>query len=370
LDAIPGWHYLWQAVEYSLILWLMKWIRHRRVHLLGITFFFVFDFIFYYPKVFLNIGLKLPVYICICIVFALHIWFFNYGAVYLVHRVFTGLQHAVKKRLLAFLLVLPVNVLLVTVFQSFFFSLLNKGNGMPNFYVHYEDVGMNLLYSLIIVFFLELMHYFRNWTTAVTESAALKQKNMETQLDALKSQVNPHFLFNSLNSLSSLIQSNAAQAVDFVHKLSGVYRYLLQSNDRNLVELKEELAFLHAYLQLLQIRFGKALHYRITIDPAYEGYFIPPLTLQLLVENAVKHNVVSIDQPLSIEVYNADDKLAIKNNLQKRRSPVVSHGIGLVNLLARYGLVTKAEVAISETEEAFVVSLPLIKTSLHEGIDH
>jgi LytS/YehU family sensor histidine kinase len=214
------------------------------------------------------------------------------------------------------------------------------------------------------------MHYFRNWTTAVTESAVLKQKNMETQLDALKNQVNPHFLFNSLNSLSSLIQSNPPRAVNFVHKLSGVYRYLLQSNDKDLVALKEEVAFLQAYLQLLQIRFGKALHYLITINSAYESHFIPPLTLQLLVENAVKHNIVSIDQPLSIEVYNVHDRLVVKNNLQKRRSPVVSHHIGLVNLLSRYSLVTKAEVEISETGESFVVNLPLIKTSLYEGIDH
>ena len=348
----------------------MKWIRHRQVHFLGITFFFVFDFIFYYPNVFLHLGLRLSLYIFICIVFALHIWFFNYGVVYLVHRVFTGRQSKISKRLLAFLLILPFNVLLITVFQSFFFSLLNNREGMPRFYVHYEDVGMNLLYSLIIIFVLELMHYFRNWTKAVTESAELKQKNLETQLDALKNQVNPHFLFNSLNSLTSLIQSNPSQAVNFVHTLSGVYRYLLQSNDKNLIELKEELAFLHAYLHLLQIRFGKALYYSITIDPDLEGYLIPPLTLQLLVENAVKHNIVSIDKPLSLEVYNVDDRLVVKNNLQKRRSPPVSHHIGLVNLLSRYQLVTNAEVGISETSEAFVVNLPLIKTNLYEGIDH
>ena len=241
---------------------------------------------------------------------------------------------------------------------------------MPTFYIHYEDVGMNLLYSLIIIFFFELIHYFRNWTTAVTESALLKQKNAETQLDALKSQVNPHFLFNSLNSLSSLIQSDPLKAVDFVHKLSGVYRYLLQSNDKKLITLKEELNFLRAYLHLLQTRFGKALHYSITFDPVSENYLIPPLTLQLLVENAVKHNIVSTDHPLILVITTNNDRLLVKNNLQKRKSPVVSHHIGLVNLLSRYQIVTDAEVEISETQEAFVVNLPLIKTSIYEGVNN
>jgi hypothetical protein len=348
----------------------MKWIKYWQVHLLGIAFFFVFDFIFYYPKVVLKFGLGLPLYIFICLVFALHVWFFNYAVVYLVHRIFTGLQNRINRRILVFLLVLPVNVLLITFFQSLFFNLLNGTTNMPKFYVHYEDVGMNLLYSLIIIFFLELIHYFRNWTNAITESAALKQKNVETQLEALKSQVNPHFLFNSLNSLSSLIQSNPPLAVNFVHKLSDVYRYLLQSNEKNLISLKEELTFLHAYLHLLQTRFGTALQYTIDINVDPEDYLIPPLTLQLLVENAVKHNIVSVDQPLVLEVYTINEKLVVKNNLQKRKSPIVSHHIGLVNLFSRYQLITTAELEISETDDAFIVTLPLIQTGIYEGIDH
>jgi hypothetical protein len=348
----------------------MKWIRKNKVHLLGLTFFFVFDFIFYYPKVFMALNLGLPVYLFICFVFALHIWFFNYGIVYLVHRIFTNLQNKIKQRVLAFLFILPFNVLLITGFQSFFFSWLNNKGSSPEFYVHYEDVGMNLLYSMIIVFFLELMHYFRNWTTAVTESAELKQRSMQTQLDALKTKVSPHFLFNSLNSLSALIQSNPPKAVNFVHKLSEVYRYLLLSDERVLIKLKEELDFSYAYLHLLQTRFGDALQYSITIDPAYESYLIPPITLQLLLENAVKHNIVSSDQPLKIEVYTLDGRLVVKNNLQKRKTPVISHHVGLVNLLSRYQLITTDAVEIAETLEAFVVNLPLVKKNVYEGNDH
>lgn len=193
---------------------------------------------------------------------------------------------------------------------------------------------------------------------------------METQLHSLKTQVNPHFLFNSLNSLSSLIQSNPTQAVTFVHKLSGVYRYLLQSNEQNLTSLREELNFLRSYLHLLHTRFGPALQYNIDVDVSVEHYLIPPITLQLLVENAVKHNIVSADQPLYIEVYNEGDQLLVKNNLQKRKTPVASHQVGLRNIFAKYQLLTNATVEIQETESAFVVALPLIKKPVYEGVDH
>jgi len=283
---------------------------------------------------------------------------------------FVGYKNSLNKRLIAFLIILPFVVLLITIFQSLFFYWLNNKGITSDFYVHYEDIGINLLYSLIIVFFLELLHYFRNWNKAVAESAMLKQKSMEAQLEALKSQINPHFLFNSLNSLTSLIQIDGLQAINYVHKLSSVYRYMLHSNDKNLIKLEEELNFLQAYLHLLQIRFGTAFNYSIIIDAAYQGYFIPPLTLQLLVENAVKHNIVSTNLPLKVEISIAKGKLEVKNNLQKRTTPIISHQMGLVNLVTRYSFVTNDEIEIVETNVAFVVSLPLIKSSLYEGIDH
>jgi two-component system, LytTR family, sensor kinase len=348
----------------------MTWMQQKQVHLLGIAFFLVFDFIFYYNRVVLNLGISLPVYVFICLVFAVHIWFFNYYIVYLVHRNYPGLHQKTQKRLIAFLCIIPVSVLLTTVFQMLFFSLLNSSNRTVRFYVHFEDVGMNLLYSLIIIFFLELLFYFRHWAKAVTEAAELQQRNIEAQLDSLKSQVSPHFLFNSLNSLSSLIQLDPAQAVIFVHKLSGVYRYLLQSKDRNLIKIKDEFEFLQSYLHLLQTRFGNALHYTLRIDPAYEQHLIPPFTLQLLVENAVKHNIVAADHPLFVEVYNTGERLVVKNNLQKRKTLVASTGIGLINIIQKYALLTDAEVEITETSDTFVVSLPLLETNVYEGINY
>jgi len=348
----------------------MKWIRQERVHALGVAFFFLFEFIFYYPRVVNVFRLSLPVYLLICAVFAFHLWFFNYGIVYLAHRLFPNWQQAIRQRLLAFAIMIPIGVLLTTAFQGFFFYLLNRTNTTPGFYLHYEDIGMNLLYTLIIIIFLELLYYFGNWTTALKESATLQRQNIETQLHALKSQVNPHFLFNSLNSLATLIPVEPNAAVVFVHKLAGVYRYLLQTHHRHLVTLKEELEFLQAYLHLLQTRFGPALDYTIQVDPAYHGYFVPPMTLQLLIENAVKHNIIAIDMPLHISITQSGNELLVCNNLQKKKTPVISDGIGLVNLMVRYQLISSAAIIVEERDDMFIVILPLLKSNSYEGIDH
>jgi LytS/YehU family sensor histidine kinase len=228
---------------------------------------------------------------------------------------------------------------------------------------------MNLLYSLIIVFFLELLYYFQQWTKAVNEAAELKKRNVMSQLQLLKDQISPHFLFNSLNSLSSLIRRDPDDAVQFVHRLSGVYRYLLQTNEKDFSELQEELKFLQSYLHLLTTRFGKALQYTIKIDNDYQSFLILPLSLQLLVENAVKHNVVAAYSPLHIWIGNERDYLVVKNNLQKKKSKAVSHGVGLTNILSKYKLFTDRKVEIIETEDYFTVKLPLVKETNHESLD-
>ena len=342
----------------------MAWIWKKQVHLFGIGFFFIFNFIFYYARVVIALDIKLSLYCLICLVFALHLWFFNYFIFYLVNRFYPGLQPNIAKRLLAFGILIPISVVLVTLFQSFFFDLLNSGASSFRFYVHYEDIGMNLLYSLITIFFLELIHYFGNWTKALTEAAELRERNIEAQLQSLKSQISPHFLFNSLNSLSSLIRSKPEQAVKFVHELSGVYRYLLQSKDHHLSKLEEELKFLHSYMHLLQTRFGDGLQYEINIERTFLQYQLPSFTLQLLVENAVKHNTVSVEAPLVIRIFAEGNKLIVKNNLQKRKTAISSYNIGLTNIISKYRLLTNAELEISETSDEFNVVVPLLSKSI------
>lgn len=189
----------------------------------------------------------------------------------------------------------------------------------------------------------------------------LEGEKMAVQLRALQSQVNPHFLFNSLNTLSSLIDESPRQAGAFVDELSSVYRYLLRANDQPLTTLREELAFIQSYYHLLKTRHGNGLSLRIAVAERCLDAQLPPLTLQLLVENAVKHNVVLPEQPLSIEIFtDPTGQLVVENNLQRKTTRVLSNGVGLSNILTQYRMLGQATPTVSDEAGRFVVKLPLV----------
>lgn len=189
----------------------------------------------------------------------------------------------------------------------------------------------------------------------------LEQEKIEVQIRALQAQVNPHFLFNSLNSLSALIEDDTRQAGIFLDELSAVYRYLLRANDQVLTSLSAELTFIQSYCHLLQTRHGDALRIVWQVDPPLMKRHIPPLTLQLLVENAVKHNVALPDQPLTIAIETDEhNQLQVRNNVQRKTARVVSNGIGLANILSKYQMLNQPVPIIHEYNGQFVVTLPLI----------
>ncbi|MCU7549467.1 histidine kinase [Chitinophagaceae bacterium LB-8] len=238
----------------------------------------------------------------------------------------------------------------------------------PEGYLYNIFVG--LLYVVIVAAIYEGIYYFQKWKQLVSETEALKRENLQTQLESLKAQINPHFLFNSLSSLASLIIEDQQKAVTFVNELSFVYRYLLQTNDRNLTTLSKELEFLNHYFHLLKTRFGNSIELTINVDLKYVSCMLPPLTLQLLVENAVKHNSILPDRPLNIHIYNDQaENLVVVNNLQKKSSMVSSDKLGLQNIVSKYKLLHVKNVVILQTEDAFQVVIPLIKNQLYESVD-
>ena len=194
----------------------------------------------------------------------------------------------------------------------------------------------------------------------VTEK--LQQQMSAVQMMALQAQLNPHFLFNSLNSLSSLIADEPDKAERFVDEMSSVYRYLLRTNDKDLTTLQTELAFVDSYYHLLKTRYGAGIDLLKNIDAPFLDYKIPPLTLQLLLENAVKHNIVSSDQPLRIHLSTSTDGwLTVSNTLQRKSvNRVNSTQKGLLNILSKYQLLGQPMPTVEETAEAFTVALPLI----------
>lgn len=224
----------------------------------------------------------------------------------------------------------------------------------------FEVVTIALIVSVIATALGEAMFLFNKWQTALLDAEKLKQENLQSQFAALKNQVNPHFLFNSLNTLATIIPEDPNQAVEFVQKLSSVYRYLLQYKDDETVELKTELDCIDAYFFLQKIRFGDNLQVEINVPKQYYGKLIPPLTLQILVENAIKHNVISKQKPLRVDIY-VDDvgMLVTKNNLQKKKSVESSTKIGLQNLINRFGYLFDKTIDIFETDRDFLVKVPL-----------
>lgn len=221
--------------------------------------------------------------------------------------------------------------------------------------------GLILVFSMMIMAMYELLYSLQALNTLAVESESLKRQNLQSQLDTLKEQVKPHFLFNSLSTLIGLIDEDKQRAKTFVEELAFVYRYLLQSSEKELITLTEELEFIRAYAYLLKTRFEEKLILDIVTDHENNHVLIPPLTLQILVENAVKHNVISLEKPLYIEIRKPDAQhIVVINNLQRRPASHPSTRTGLANLAAKYKLMQQSEPKIVETADRFEVHITLI----------
>lgn len=207
----------------------------------------------------------------------------------------------------------------------------------------------------------EAEYTFRQWKDSVTEKERLQQLTIQQEFETLKSQVNPHFLFNCFNTLSSLIAEDRKQAEVFLDELSKVYRYLLRNNEDGLSSLQTEIKFIESYYRLLKTRHGEAVQLSIETHKKFDQYLLPSLTLQMLVENAVKHNVLSKNKPLAIDIFTtAGNKLVVSNNLQPRTIKVPSNRIGLDNIKAKYELLNCTGFQVLKDQKTFSVVLPLI----------
>ena len=206
----------------------------------------------------------------------------------------------------------------------------------------------------------EGIYGYSKWKETQLEAEKLKKENLQTQLNSLLQQINPHFLFNSLNTLSALMQEDMEAAQKYLSELSKVYRYMLQTNERELTSLAIELQFIDSYFHLLQTRFGNGIVLRKFVAVNENEVFLPPLTLQLLVENAVKHNTTSKSKPLVIEIICETDFVTISNNLQKKNLTIESGKVGLSNITEKYKLISKGTIEITETSEFFTVKIPLV----------
>ena len=245
------------------------------------------------------------------------------------------------------------------------YSLLH----IEGYHFYLPDVWQGAVLSIVVNIVFETLYdadyAITKYKQVEEEKEMLRQLSFRAEFDSLKNQVNPHFLFNCFNTLSSLIREDKETADLFLNELSKVYRYLLKNNEEGLSTVANEIRFVHSYYRLLQTRYGEALKLQVTTVPRYDAYLLPSLTLQLLIENAVKHNILARGTPLEIEIFTRDDRqLVVRNNLQRRTVKVPSNKIGLKNIRLKYELLQQDGFAITQDETSFMVTLPLLPPQL------
>lgn len=228
---------------------------------------------------------------------------------------------------------------------------------------HYLHPLRDLIISFIITGGSYILYLISKQQNILVENQQLRTENIRNQYETLKNQLNPHMFFNSLNTLSSLIRESPQRAQTYTYELSRVLRYTMQTNDPKGITLAEELEFINGFIFLLKCRYEDNLEFEINIDEQLKSYLLPPMALQVLVENAVKHNEISGRRPLKVTISTQADRIVVSNPIQPKITPNRGSGIGLHNLSKRYQLLFHRDIEITNTNAIYSVSIPLISSN-------
>ncbi len=262
-----------------------------------------------------------------------------------------------KIKLRIFLQTLISIVLIIIVFQLM--TSFSKEYEETAKVANYLGVALGLVFVTLISTSLLIMRLTEKWIQSQKQIDVMQQEKLKMDYNSLQDKLNPHFLFNNLSVLKSLIIYDTDKAVTFTEHFTDVYRYVLQSKDRVLVSLIDELEFIDAYLGLHKERLGEGLQVKMSVEKDGLNKEIAPLTLQLLVENAIKHNIVSKDQPLSLEIIGKDDYIGVINTLQLKETSY-STQTGLKNVIQRYKMLSEKEIEVIKSDTEFMVKIPLV----------
>ena len=288
-------------------------------------------------------------------------WLGNSYIYGLLDKKYSWQDHLLKRAIFGSLAIIVYSALAYLVVQVIMFKLVYGAlPENPIFWVlrtSYIAIFISFIVSMIFV----AVGFFQNWKLSLLETERFKAEMLMYKYEALQNQINPHFLFNSFNVLSDLVFEDQRKAVDFISQLSQLFRYVLDSRDKELVPVKEELEFIRAYNYLLQTRFEDKLSILMEFE-AQENEMIVPMTLQLLIENCVKHNEISASQPLSIRIMRKENYIKVENSLQLKETGAESRKTGLSNISQQYKYFTDKGIFITETERSYAVEVPLIKS--------
>ena len=226
----------------------------------------------------------------------------------------------------------------------------------------WQEYAGSTFISVIISLLHEGIFFYQQWKANLLRSEKLEKENIASRYETLKNQVNPHFLFNSFNTLLTLIEESKPAAIEYLESLSGFYRQILNSSEKSVITLEEELMTIKTYYDLQKVRFGEGFELKINIPDNYLSTLVAPLTLQMLIENALKHNTSSLKNPLTVEIEITESEyLTIRNNLNRRADKQPGTRTGLQNIINRYSLICDKEVMINTSGFHFTVAVPVIK---------
>ncbi|NNT72654.1 Pr2TM family membrane protein [Flavobacterium sp. IMCC34852] len=289
------------------------------------------------------------------------LYFANAAIFIYLDQVFKAERFTPKRILIGFVSSFLISIVVIFLLRIFE-DVVVEGVSFRDF-LSQEQLS-NYLVAVIITFIVTLAFHAFYFYKAYAENKVKEQKviagTASAQFESLKNQIDPHFLFNSLNVLSSLIEENPDNAQRFTTSLSKIYRYVLEQKDKELVSVEEELAFAKTYMNLLKMRFENSISYELPTHFDNPEAKVVPLSLQLLLENTIKHNVASEQKPLHIKIYIENNYLIVENNLQKKEVLQDRKGVGLQNIVNRYGLISERKVLVDQTETAFKVKIPIL----------
>ena len=292
----------------------------------------------------------------------LTLWYGNAYFISLVSKKYVDWKKKPGKSLLVTLITVFVFSSINTVFVNYLWVSVILGNTYADF-IQYQisSVVTEIVVSIFLTTIFYAIKFFKSWKEAVINEEQLKKEAISLRYEALKNQVNPHFLFNSLNTLTNIVQTDPDLATKFIKQLSEIYRYVLEQKDVEFVDLSKEMNFVKSYIYLQEIRFAEKLKVNVQV-PENVNFKVIPISIQILVENAVKHNEISTDKPLEISIFIDEfENLIVKNNLQPKSTIIDSTQTGLQNLKSRYEYLSGKTFEIIKTNEYFIVKLPLIR---------
>ncbi|GAA5021148.1 hypothetical protein GCM10011506_03310 [Marivirga lumbricoides] len=339
-----------------------KWFTIIGILLLGLSTGFIFNAA--------NVNLTTVEFVLTFIVslfFSGCDWLINRLILIQLRKAYPGLKDSAKRILFLFFCI-TITVILVDFLGVSLISSVAENIGgnvqSGNFQERTRTLVVIVFLTMMVMAIYEAIYFFVLLKKSVREEEQAKQAIIQAELDTLRNQVQPHFFFNTLNTLRDIIdQSPKEDARQFVDKLSDIYRFLLESGNSHLISLKAELKFAKAYIHIQSERFGENLKLNWNIPPTLEDKMIAPMSLQLLLENAIKHNVISRAKPLVIDVDIADDYIVVSNKIQKKSTQLPSTKMGLKNIEKRYTLISDRSIEVKNDGNYFLVSLPLLNES-------